>query len=61
MTVADSERTVAVRLLNEPPLWCWEVREGSRIVTDSWSADWQAYDSRGEAEREGLRWLASHA
>jgi hypothetical protein len=53
--------TVEVRLLPDPPLWCWEIREADRdtVVESSWAGDWTAYDSAEEAYTEGRRRLTS--
>lgn len=46
--------TVRVRLLPDPPLWCWEIVDPNGVVVESsWSRDWSAYRSAGEALREG--------
>jgi hypothetical protein len=51
---------VVVRLLTEPSLWSWELRD---VVTgvpveSSWSSYWMAFDTREEARADGLRRLA---
>ncbi len=50
---------VDVRLLPEPSLWCWEIREGAeeRLVESSWTGSWLAFESREEAEAAGQRRL----
>jgi len=62
MATTDSiERlTVEVRLLPEPCLWAWEIRDPNRggIVDSSWNAEWVAYDSPEEAYRAGRRRLS---
>jgi len=47
--------TVEVRLLPDPCLWAWEIRDPSRggVVDSSWNAEWTAYDSAEEAYRAG--------
>ena len=42
---------VEVRLMVEPCLWCWEIRDTIRetVVNSSWADDWAAYDSAQEA------------
>jgi hypothetical protein len=49
-----------VRLLGEPSLWCWELRDAAdgTLVESSWSAYWTAFETRDEARAEGLRRLA---
>ena len=48
-------KTVRVRLLSEPCMWCWEIRSetGGEVVESSWARDWSAYDSREEAQAAG--------
>ncbi len=58
---ARSERlALDVRLLDEPCLWCWEIRDitNSELVESSWSAGWMAYDSREAAHTAGQTRLA---
>jgi hypothetical protein len=52
-----------VRLLSEPCLWCWEIRDGvdGPIVESSWADHWVAFASRAEAAAAGSRHLASGA
>ena len=53
---------VEVRLLAEPSLWCWEIRDrrsGCAIVS-SWEATWTAYASQGEAFEAGIQHLRQH-
>jgi hypothetical protein len=47
--------TVAVRLLPDPCLWAWEIRDDDRggVVDSSWESEWSAYDSAEEAYRAG--------
>lgn len=47
--------TVEVRLLSDPPLWCWEIRDAGRgeVVESSWSGEWTAYGSAEEAYTAG--------
>lgn len=49
------ELTVAVRLMSEPCLWRWEIRDPSRgeVVANSWTSEWMAYESPDEAFRAG--------
>ena len=51
--------TVEVRLLPEPCLWAWEIRDRTRggVVDSSWDSEWTAYDSAEEAYRAGRRRL----
>jgi hypothetical protein len=61
MTGSPLDRlTVEVRLLPEPCLWAWEIRDPSRdgVVDSSWNAEWTAYDSAEEAYRAGRRRLS---
>jgi hypothetical protein len=50
-----------VRLIGEPSLWCWELRDAvtGALVESSWSSYWMAFESRGEARADGLRRLAA--
>jgi hypothetical protein len=50
---------VEVKLLPDPCLWCWEIRDAERghIVESSWEDAWTAYASREDAETEGQRRL----
>lgn len=61
MTTAQSpgQLKVEVRLLPEPCLWCWEIRDADRgqVVESSWAAEWAAYPSPEEAFAEGRRRL----
>lgn len=42
--------TVEARLLAEPCLWCWEIRDAQdRLVESSWANHRTAYPSREEA------------
>jgi hypothetical protein len=51
--------TVEVRLLPDPCLWAWEIRDpsGGGVVDNSWDSEWTAYDSAEEAYRAGRRRL----
>ena len=51
--------TVGVRLLPEPCLWTWEIRDERRrqVIESSWAAEWKAFDSADEAYRAGERRL----
>ena len=42
--------TVEARLLPDPCLWCWEIRDAQGgLVDSSWANHWTAYPSREEA------------
>ncbi len=47
--------TVEVRLMDDPCLWRWDIRDELRgaIVQSSWEQEWTAYPSREEALRAG--------
>ena len=47
--------TVEVRLLPDPCLWAWEIRDRNRggVVDSSWDSEWTAYDSAEEAYSAG--------
>ncbi len=51
--------TVEVRLLPDPCLWCWEIRDAQRneVLESSWAGEWTAYSSPEEALRAGRRRL----
>ena len=51
--------TVEVRLLPNPCLWAWEIRDRDRggVIDNSWDSEWTAYDSAEEAYRAGRRRL----
>ncbi len=51
--------TVEVRLLADPCLWTWEIRDAERgdVVESGWATQWAAYPSREEAYSEGRRHL----
>jgi hypothetical protein len=55
------EFTVAVRLMSEPCLWRWEIRDPKRdeVVANSWSSEWMAYESPEEAFRAGRARLSA--
>ena len=42
---------VQARLMVEPCLWCWEIRDPvhGELIKSSWTAEWAAYDSAEEA------------
>ena len=51
--------TVEARLLPDPCLWCWEIRDAQGgLVESSWANHWTAYASRAEALTAGYLWLA---
>jgi hypothetical protein len=49
--------TVEVRLLPDPCLWAWEIRNRGGVVDSSWDSEWTAYDSAEEAYWAGRRRL----
>ncbi len=53
--------TVEVRLMDEPCLWRWDIRDEARdaIVQSSWDQEWAAYPSREEALRAGSERLTA--
>ena len=55
--------TVEVRLLPDPCLWCWEIRDSDRdeVLESSWANEWTAYSSPEEALRAGRRRLTRKA
>jgi hypothetical protein len=46
-----------IRLLPEPSLWCWEIRDPVRgeLIESSWEDEWVAYETPEEAWAAGLR------
>jgi hypothetical protein len=54
----DREFRVEVRLMSEPCLWRWEIRDPcGEIIDSSWTREWMAYDSAEDALRAGRRRL----
>jgi hypothetical protein len=55
-----SRLIASVRLLSEPCLWCWEIRDETdgALVESSWLSAWTAYESREAALAAGQRRLA---
>ena len=53
--------TVEVKLMDDPCLWRWEIKDALRgaIVQSSWEQEWTAYASREEAFRAGQARLRS--
>ncbi|HEU4368584.1 MAG TPA: hypothetical protein VFV05_10210 [Methylomirabilota bacterium] len=53
--------TIAVRLMVEPSLWQWEIRDASRdeVVANSWSNEWMGYESPDEAYHAGQARLSA--
>lgn len=51
--------TLEVRLLPDPCLWYWEIRDAERgqVVESSWVGEWTAYNSADEAYLAGNRRL----
>jgi hypothetical protein len=54
---------VRVDLLAEPCLWCWEIRDPKtkRVVANSWTHDWMAYETSNDALRAVAARLGSMA
>ena len=51
--------TVEARLLADPCLWWWEIRDAQgRLVESSWANHWTAYASLEETLTAGYLWLA---
>jgi hypothetical protein len=46
---------VKARMLNDPPLWCWEIVDDAtgEVAESSWHRYWVAYGSADEALRRG--------
>jgi hypothetical protein len=57
MDATPAPLTVEVRLLPEPCLWAWEIRDRGGVVDSSWDSEWTAYESAEEAYRAGSRRL----
>ena len=57
----ERQLSVQARLMAEPCLWCWEIRDPERdeIIDSSWTSEWMAYDSPEEALRAGRQRLTS--
>jgi hypothetical protein len=57
----ERQLSVEVRLMTEPCLWRWEIRDAKRgeIIDSSWTREWMAYDSPEEALRAGRQRLTS--
>jgi hypothetical protein len=50
---------VHLRLLPEPGLWCWELRDAQgRLLESSWTDWWIGFRSRAEATTAAARRLA---
>ena len=62
-SVPGQRLTVEARLLADPCLWCWEVRDAARgdLLESSWANHWAAYASREEARTAGYLRLAPPA
>ena len=43
--------TVEVQLMANPSLWCWEIKDQARgqVLENSWTGEWNAYESPEEA------------
>ncbi len=48
-----------VEFVDDPALWCWEIRDtaSGRGVRSSWTDEWMAYRTREEACAAGLAGL----
>lgn len=59
----DKGLVLQVRVLSEPCLWYWEIRDAAdgRLVESSWASEWVAFASRTEAAVAGARRLAELA
>ena len=59
----DDGLVLQVRVLADPCLWYWEIRDGvdGRLVESSWASDWVAFASRTEAAAAGAGRLAELA
>ena len=59
MDATPAPLTVEVRLLPDPCLWAWEIRDRDHggVIDNSWDSEWTAYDSAEEAYRAGRRRL----
>jgi len=57
----ERQLIVEVRLMTEPCLWRWEIRDAERgnLIDSSWTREWMAYDSPEEALRAGRQRLTS--
>lgn len=46
---------VRVELMDDPCLWRWEIHDSARdrVLADSWTRDWTAFESPEEAYRAG--------
>ena len=53
--------TVEVQLMADPALWCWEIKDESRVLENSWTGEWTAYESSEEAYRAAQARLRSLA
>lgn len=55
MSRSSSHLVVDVKLLPQPCLWCWEIRDTrSGSIENSWEREWTAYESRQQAFTAGL-------
>jgi hypothetical protein len=52
--------TVEVRLLPDPCLWAWQIRDRDHggVIDNSWDSEWTAYDSADEAYQAGRQRLS---
>jgi hypothetical protein len=55
-----ARHTIRVRLLSEPCLWCWEIRDeaNGELIENSWTSEWRGYESREKAREAGEARLA---
>lgn len=56
MQATATERfTIEVKLMDDPCLWRWEIKDQMRgaVVQSSWDQEWTAYPSKEEAFRAG--------
>ena len=53
--------SVEVKLMDEPCLWRWQIRDRDRdeVVDSSWVREWMAYESPDEAYRAGRQRLTT--
>jgi hypothetical protein len=54
---------VSVELMAEPCLWRWEIRDPrtNKVVANSWTNDWMAYQTSDDALRAVAAQLSSMA
>jgi hypothetical protein len=61
VNTAREHLRLEVRLMDEPSLWRWDIKDavGGEIVESSWEQQWTGYVSREEALRAGRERLRS--